>query len=237
MQNTVLEPRRFARNFTIIEAILRDRAIFFNEIRDEVKLGSKIRAMLFSCIGFLAMYGAVMGASHSIPQAISSMIKLPALFLITLGICTPSLYFFNLLFGSRQTLPQNVSLILTAMTTTAVLLFSFAPVTLFFLMTTKGYSFFVLLNVFFFALSGLMGVIFLRQGMVATSDWDNPIGADSRRKLFILWAILYAFVGTQLAWILSPFIRASGQPFIFVREMSGNFYQAVFESLGHLLGF
>lgn len=236
---TAISPdfRRFAHHFTIIEAILRDRAIFFNEIRDDVKLGGKIRAMLISCIGFLAAYGAVMGAAHSPMQAVSSMIKLPMLFLVTLGICTPSLYFFNLLFGSRQTLPQSVSLILTAMTTTSVLLFGFVPVTLFFLLTSSDYYFFALLNVFLFALSGFMGLVFLRQGMVAIADWDNPIGAKNRRMIFMLWAVLYAFVGSQLAWVLSPYIRTPGEPFILIREASGNFYGGVLNSLRQLLGF
>jgi hypothetical protein len=237
MDNTYPDVQRFARNFTIIEAILRDRAIFFNEIRDEIKLRGKIRAMLFSCVGFLAAYGAVMGASHSIPQALSSMIKLPALFLITLAICTPSLYFFNLLFGSHQTFPQSISLILTAMTTTAVLLFSFAPVTLFFLLTSSEYPFFKLLNVGCFAVSGLMGVIFLRQGMVAIADWDNPAGANTRRFIFLLWVILYAFVGSQMAWTLSPFIGAPGREFILLRQVGGNFYSDVLASLRQILGF
>lgn len=237
MDNTYPDVQRFARNFTIIEAILRDRAIFFNEIRDEIKLRGKIRAMLLSCIGFLAAYGAVMGAAHSIPQAVSSMIKLPALFLITLAICTPSLYFFNLLFGSRQTLPQTISLILTAMTTTAVLLFSFAPVTLFFLLTTSAYPFFKLLNVGCFAISGLMGVLFLRQGMVAIADWDNPAGAHTRRLIFLAWVLLYAFVGSQMAWTLSPFIGYPGHEFILLREFGGNFYSDVLASVRQILGF
>ncbi|MEP7293388.1 MAG: actin-binding WH2 domain-containing protein, partial [Chloroflexota bacterium] len=152
-------------------------------------------------------------------------------------ICTPSLYFFNLLFGSRQTLSQSISLILTAMTTTAVLLFSFAPVTLFFLLTSSEYAFFKLLNVACFAVAGLMGVIFLRQGMVAISDWDNPQSAHTRRTIFLLWVVLYAFVGTQLAWTLSPFIGDPEIPFMFVRQIGGNFYSDVFTSLRQLIGF
>ena len=35
----------------------------------------------------LAVYGAVLGASHSVGQALSSAVKLPLLFLITLAIC------------------------------------------------------------------------------------------------------------------------------------------------------
>lgn len=123
------------------------------------------------------------------------------------------------------------------MTTTAVLLFSFAPVTLFFLMSGAEYPFFVILNVVFFALCGAMGVLFLRQGMVAISDWDNPVGARQRQLVFVLWVILYGFVGSQLAWILSPFMHEPGTPFVLFREMGSNFYSGVYSNLMRLLGY
>src|SRR5512134_455459 len=161
---------------SIVEIILRNRSGFFCEIRESLGLEQKIVAMMLSSFVFLAIYGAVMGASHSLPQVISSALKLPALFLVTLIICTPSLYFFNLLFGSKQTILQNIALILTAVTTTGVLLLSFAPITLFFLTTTSGYQFFKLLNVAIFAISGAMGVLFLRQGYRASVDEETPEG-------------------------------------------------------------
>jgi len=223
-------------NFTIIERILRDRTTFFEEIRDCVALGQKIQAMLLSCITFFALYGVVMGASHSIRQALSAAGKLPVLFVVTLIICTPSLYFFNLLFGSRQTLPQNVALILTAMTTTALLLLSFAPITFFFLITTSQYEFYKLLNVAFFAVSGAMGVLFLRQGRRALNEFDNKEGVAVRRIIFLLWVVLYAFVGTQMAWTLSPFMGEPGSEFILIAQRGGNFYTDVINSLRILLG-
>src|SRR5262249_49839700 len=99
-------------NFTVIEQILRNRTLFYSEIRDNVELWAKCKAMLISCITFFALYGAVMGASHSLLQALSSFVKLPILFIVTFLICAPSLYFFNLLFGSKQTLLQHIALIL-----------------------------------------------------------------------------------------------------------------------------
>lgn len=224
-------------NFTIIERILRDRTIFFEEIRDGISLRQKIQAMLLSCITFFAIYGVVMGASHSVSQALSSAVKLPILFVVTLIICTPSLYFFNLLFGSRQTLPQHIALILTAMTTTAVLLLSFAPVTFFFLITTNQYPFFKLLNVAFFAIAGAMGVLFLRQGRRALTESDSPEGAAARRIIFLLWIVLYGFVGSQMAWTLSPFMGDPGLPFVLVAQRGGNFYSDVINSLRMLLGY
>lgn len=178
-----------------------------------------------------------MGATHSLAQVGSSAIKLPILFVVTLVICTPSLYFFNLFFGSRQTITQNIALVLTAMTTTAVLLVSFAPVTLFFLLTTSQYDFFKLLNVAVFAISGSLGISFLRQGMRITNDADNPEGADTRRTVFALWVLLYAFVGSQLAWTLSPFIGEPDYEFILFKQFGGNFYSDVITSLARLFGF
>jgi hypothetical protein len=224
-------------NFAIVETILRDRFDFYGEIRDKKGLKTKIKFMLMTTFAFLALYGAVMGTSHSPFQAISSMLKLPVLFLATLMICTPSLHFFNVFFGSRQTLLQTVSAILTGFTTTSVLLVSFAPITLFFSMSSGNYAFFKLLNVFFFAVSAALGLVFMRQGLQVVSETDNPDGYRTRRIIFALWIVLYAFVGSQMAWTLSPFIGDPGEPFIIFRQVGGNFYADVLNSIGQLASF
>jgi hypothetical protein len=221
----------------IIESILRDRVEFFGEIRDKLRLFQKNSAMLASSLIFLALYGAVMGFSHSPEQAVSSMLKLPVLFIVTLLICTPSLYFFNLLFGSRLNLWQTIALVLTTQTTIAVLLLSFAPVTLFFLITSSDYTFFKLLNIGFFGISGAMGVLFFRQAMSISSENDKTAGVVSRRYVLLLWVLLYAFVGTQMAWTLSPFFGEPDKAFIVFRQIGGNFYSDVLSSIFSLIGF
>jgi hypothetical protein len=224
------------KDLAIIETILRNRYHFFNEIREGIGLPEKMRAMLVSSIAFLALYGAVMGSTHSLWQALSSAAKLPILFLATLIVCSPTLYFFNVLFGSNQSLTQNIALILTAITVTAVLLLSFAPIALFFLLTTSHYQFFKLLNVAVFTISGGMGVVFLGQGMqvVAASGKE---GAHARRWVLRLWILVYAFVGSQMAWTLRPFIGAPSMEFELFRQLGGNFYANVLASIGEILGF
>ena len=223
------------KDLAVIEAILRNRDHFFVEIRDGVGLGDKMRAMLISSILFLALYGAVLGSTHSLWQTLSSAIKLPILFLATLIICSPTLYFFNVLFGSNQSLTQNIALILTAITVTAVVLLSFAPIVLFFLLTTSSYQFFKLLNVLIFTLSAVMGVVFLNKGMkIVSADQE---GARTRRLVMWLWVIVYAFVGSQMAWTLRPFIGAPSMQFELFRQLGGNFYSNVFASIGEILGF
>ena len=223
------------RDLGVVETILRNRVLFFHEIRDGVALGEKMRAMVVSSLVFLALYGAVMGSTHSLWQALSSAAKLPVLFLATLFICAPTLYFFNVLFGSSQSLTQNVALILTAITVTAVLLLSFAPITLFFLLTTSQYQFFKLLNVGIFSVSGVMGVLFLSQGMRIVAA--EAAGDQARRRVLRLWMFLYAFVGSQLAWTIRPFIGAPSIEFELFRQLGGNFYTNIFASLGEILGF
>ncbi len=223
-------------NLAIIETILRNRHQFFAEIRDGEKLGEKMRAMLISSIAFFALYGAVMGSTHSLWQTLSSAAKLPALFLATLIVCSPTLYFFNLIFGSNQSLTQNLALILTAITVTAVLLLSFAPILLFFLLTTSSYQFFKLLNVAIFAISAIVGVIFLSQGMQIVSAGGRE-GVGARQTVVRLWILVYAFVGSQMAWTLRPFIGAPSMKFELFRQLGGNFYANIFASIGEILGF
>jgi hypothetical protein len=223
-------------DLAVIETILRNRYHFFIEIRDGVKLQAKMRAMLLSSIVFLALYGAVLGSTHSLWQALSSAVKLPILFVATLVVCSPTLYFFNVLFGSNQSLTQNVALILTAITVTSVLLLSFTPIVLFFLLTTSGYQFFKLLNVAICAISGWMGVLFLSQGMRIVAAAGKQ-GAGARSNVVRLWILLYGFVGSQMAWTLRPFIGAPAMKFELFRQLGGNFYSNILVSIGEMLGF
>jgi len=218
--------------FTVIEHILRNRKDFFDEIQTSSEVTTKIRDMLISSITFFALYGAVLGSSNSALQALSSAIKLPILFLITLIICLPTLYFFNLLFGSRLTLPQTLALILTAITVTSVLTLSFAPISLFFWLTAPNYQFFKLLNVAIFTLTGFFGLTFLVSGMSHVQQEDKR---TPRSFILRMWIFVYGFVGTQMAWTLRPFLGAPGYPFQIFRQLGGNFYVNVAESIWGIL--
>jgi hypothetical protein len=224
------------RYFTVLIGLLRDRAAFLEEIRSGVKLDSKSIALLICSSLFFAVYGAIIGSFHSWAQALSSAVKLPALYLITLIICFPTLYFFNILFGSRKTFGQHFVMLMTAVSVISVLLFSFAPITLFFLISTYNYQFFMLLNVAFFAITGFIGIKFLYQGMRIMAEQDSE-GKETRMSILRFWLILYAFVGTQLAWTLRPFFGMPGSPFVLFRELEGNFYLSLMQAIGEIMGF
>ncbi len=151
----------------VIERLLRDRDGIWRQIIDEHDLKRLNLQMLASSMLSLALYGAVLGASNSALQALSSFVKLPLLFLCTLAICLPTLYLFNLVFGARLSVLQAVTLIMVTITVLSVLTLAFAPISLFFLVTAQSYSFFKLLNVAILTLTAVVGLRFLTAGMAA----------------------------------------------------------------------
>lgn len=219
--------------FSTVIFLLRERKEFLSEIHQGIRLKSKITALLISSSCFFALYGAIIGAFHSPLQVLSSAIKLPALYLITLLVCMPTLYIFNVLFGSKESIGQHFTFLLTAVSVIAILLCGFAPVTLFFLITVNDYNFFLLLNVAIFALTGIVGVSFLYQVMKPIGDNDTAQGIKVRTNILRFWLVLYGFVGSQLGWTLRPFFGSPGQ-FELFRPREGNFFSGVVNAIINL---
>ncbi|MBN1171766.1 MAG: hypothetical protein JXA67_06290 [Micromonosporaceae bacterium] len=157
----------------IVERILRDREEIWRQIAERRDLVSMVRHMVLSSSLSLALFGAVLGSSNGLLQAVSSTIKLPVLFLATLAICLPTLYLFNLVFGARLLMSQAVALIMVCVTVTSVLTLAFAPISLFFRITAQSYPFFKLLNVCVLLLTALVGLRFLTAGMRALNEYPT----------------------------------------------------------------
>jgi len=215
--------------FSTVISLLRDRDEFLSEIHQGVRLKSKMTALMISSFCFFSLYGAIVGAFHSPLQVLSSAIKLPALYLITLIVCLPTLYIFNVLFGAKQSIAQHFTYLLTAISVIALLLCGFAPVTLFFLITVNDYHFFLLLNVLIFAITGILGVSFLYQVMKPIAPDDKAQGVKIRTTILRFWLVLYGFVGSQLGWTLRPFFGYPGQ-FELFRPREGSFFTGVWNS-------
>lgn len=219
---------------TFVE-LLQDRDRFIKEIVEGISLGEKIRALSVVAFLTLALYGLIIGSQHSLLQGISSSIKLPILFLLTNAICLPTLFIFGSFFGSKRSALQTAALLLAGTAIIGIVLVGFAPVTVFFIVTTNHYQFLKLLNVAFFTTAGILGIVFFNRFLAqSTDDVKELVGA--RKHFLQFWYLLYAFVGTQLAWTLRPFFGSPNKPFEFLRGLGGNFYTDVFNSLGHLFG-
>ena len=113
-----------------------------------------------ACMGALAIMGGDTSRWMHIP---SSMVKVPALFLLTLIINVPSLYTFNALVGSRLRMMSVIPLLAASVAVMLAVLASLGTIVAFFSISTTSYPFMVLLAVFVFALSGILGLRFLLQ--------------------------------------------------------------------------
>lgn len=223
-------------HFSILMQLLRDRDNFWIDISKEVRLEKKIVGLLICNSVFFAIYGGIIGSFHSWLQMFASAVKLPALYLITLIICLPTLYFFDLISGSQRSFGQYLALLLSSMSIISVMLFCFAPITLLFRLSINDYEFFKLFNVFIFAVTGFIGINFFYRAMLFLNEQDTE-KPKYRNSIFKGWLVLYAFVGSQLGWTLRPFFGTLGKEFELFRDIEGNVYVHLFKVISHILGF
>ena len=217
--------------FSIMPEFLRDPDAFFASIQRNEDVKHKARTLFLVSIFSFMVYGFMVGLTKSPLQALSSAIKVPILFLSTMGFCLPALYFFSLaLLGTPLKMIQVLAVVLSGISVTAFLLLGLAPVTLFFVLTSSNYAFFQLLAVGFVGLSACIGVYFLWRGMTSVETARDDALKGLGNRILMLWILLYGFVGTQMTWRLSPFIGKPNDPFYFVRPSRDNFYIDVFHA-------
>jgi len=198
-----------------------------------------IRIMCVIAIAMSAAYGAVMGATNLLQSSdlssfakfvmiTVSAVKVPVLFLLTLVIVIFPIYVSSAFVGTRFTFTQIAGYMVTACCVTSVALASMASVSFFFALTSTSYHFIKLLHVLVFAYAGVTGLTYLGRALDEAATLQ---GKHAPFGLRIVWLALYSFVGTQLAWVLRPFIGNPDKPFELFRPRSGNFYESVFNSL------
>jgi hypothetical protein len=244
-----------------LDSILRGETTRPSRLREgQLDIPASGLAMLILLLG--ALYGFCMGwfalFNRDTPeymQVLASMIKVPALFLLTLVVTFPSLYVFNALVGSRLGPPAMLRLLVAALAVTLAVLASFGPIVAFFSLTTTSYPFMILLNVAFFSVSGTLGLTFLLQtlhrltligGQPVTPPTPpaEPEGALDRiegsvlgknvKAVFTCWVVVFALVGAQMSWVLRPFIGYPGQPFQWFRVRESHFFEGVRRALVEL---
>jgi len=207
---------------------------FYEQIIDVQDMTSKILNRLFILLLFSFIYGAFMGCFNGFLQAISSGIKVPILFTLIIIICFPAFFVIQSILGSKLTILQMISVILSGFVMITTILVSFAPIILFFLITGGSYAFIQLLHVAIFVLAGLFGMNSIIEALIFSCEKKN-IYPKVGVQVFKFWIVILAFVGAQLAWSLRPFIGAKSLPFQIFREQEGNIYQSIIYAIGDLL--
>lgn len=187
------------------------------------------RFLLSLIIVLYAVYGVSMGVYRGgFPAAVSGL-KLPFLYVLTLAICFPCFYVLNGLLGSRLDARHCLRLLLLATSANAVALASYAPVSFFFAFTTStssstGYPFLVLMHVIVFAVAGLSSILVIVLVFRATAAVR---GTRVRSAFLASYACLYALVGSQMSWVLRPWIGAWTVTYHPFRPLGGSFAESV----------
>src|SRR5881392_187906 len=217
-----------------LSALLSDRERFFEDVVADTGLRAKLRYALLTIVLPSGFFGLVAGAYSGPAQALSAGIKLPFLFFATFAVCFPAFFVVQVLVGSRLRLVQVVVLVFGALALTSVLLAAFVPITAFFLITGANYYFQHLLNIAIAGVAGLFGMYALHEGLSVVCE---KRGVYPRKALTIMraWALLFAFVGIQLAWSLRPFLGDRNQPFQVFGSYQGNFYAAIIYAVNKLM--
>ncbi|MDJ0717827.1 MAG: actin-binding WH2 domain-containing protein [Prochloraceae cyanobacterium] len=223
-------------HYSILMQFLRERSTFLEDISNRKRIEQKIFALLVCSSIFFAIYGAIIGSFHGGLQMFSSAIKLPSLYLLTLLICLPALFFFDVVLGSKHSLGQYLVLLLASISLISVMLFGFAPITLFFRLSIDDYNFFTLLNVAVFTVTGLIGVNFFYRSMIFLNNKQEE-QREKSRIILKSWLVLYGFVGSQLGWTLRPFFGSPGKSFELFRDIESNFYIQIVKMFFGLFGF
>lgn len=211
--------------------LLNHRESIFDMIADGKNLDQMLRYFgLFTAL-FAALFGATLGFYALNLQIVFAAVKAPILIFGTVAICLPALFTFNMLLGSKLSFKQTSAMLSVTAYIMATVLVSLSLIVLFFIVSTSSKNFILLLNVAAFGIAGLFGVRMLWMGM---NYLTIKSGYEPNRQIIQIWTLIYIFVGTQLAWILRPFIGSPGETVLF-RNIEGNFYQAVFHAFVNLI--
>jgi len=189
------------------------------------------------------LYGAAMGWWRSPLQGFYTAFKLPLVILLTTvgnallnGMLAPLL---GLNIGFRQSL----TVVLSSFTIAAAILGSFSPQVFFIVWNTpavtasshlsgRAYSFMQLTHVALIAFAGVVANLRLFPLLQSLSK-SNGVAC----KVLFAWLAGNLFLGSQICWVLRPFI---GPPemkveFLGSHPFQGSLYETVFEAARHLI--
>ena len=194
------------------------------------------------CLG-AGCFGAAMGSWRSPLQALYTAIKLPLVILLTtLGNSLLNAMLAPLL-GLNLSYRQTSAVILMTFAITAVMLGALSPVAWFVVWNTPPltaamrlsspeYGVMQLTLAGFIALAGVVGNVHL---LPFLSEWAGNVA--TARKVLFAWLAGNLFLGSQIAWVLRPFIWDPARPVEFIgREyLHGSFFETVFEAARRLI--
>jgi len=158
-----------------LDRILRGEATRLVALRED-NLKTPLGGLLAVILLMAALYGVCMGffagfreGGPFFMQWLAGVVKVPALFFLTVVVTFPSLYVFNALVGSRLSCVAVFRLLVASLAVNVAVLASLGPIVAFFSVSTTSYPFLLLLNVLAFVVSGGLGFAFMLQTLYRLS--------------------------------------------------------------------
>lgn len=203
---------------------------------------SLVRFCVAAIVIGAGMYGMVMGCWRDPWQALFTGIKLPLVILLTTlgngllnGMLAP-------LLGFNATFRQSLTIVLMTFATASVILGALNPVALFVVWNTPPLSAATQLSSPEYGLMQLTLAVLTTSAGIAGNVHALPLlskwtkSAAVARKVLVAWLAGNLFLGSQICWVLRPFIWDPAGPTRFIgREyFRGSFYETVFEALRRL---
>jgi hypothetical protein len=144
------------------------------------------------------------------------------------------------LLGLNLTFRQSLQAVLMSQTVTSAILGAFSPI-IFFLVwnappmsapNAATYRIIMVAHVAMISFAGTAGNLRLAQLLERVSG-----SAAISRRVLLGWLAGNFLLGSQLSWILRPFIGSPNLPVQFLRDhpLDGNFYETIFGAIRHLL--
>lgn len=190
-----------------------------------------------------ALYGFVFGLWRAPEQALYAAVKLPLLLLSIVAASAVINGFLALLLRARIGVMQGLVAILLSLSVAAVMLAAIAPVALLFVLGVPGpghptatpeelyrtAEYVLLFHTIVIGACGIAGNLRLFRLLKRLAP-----APGIARRVFASWLLVDGLVGTQLSWILRPFLCKPTLEPEFVRKdaLAGNF----FEELARILG-
>ena len=202
---------------------------------------ARVALWLAVTVGGSAAFGAALGWWRAPEQALYTAVKLPLVLLSTaLGNALLNAMLAPLL-GVNIDLRQSLLAVLMSFTIVGAILGGVAPLLAFVIWNAPPlarsasagttHAFILLTIVAAIAFAGVAANVRLLRLLARLGG-----GAANARRVLCAWLAVNLFLGSQLAWILRPFIGTPGLPVQFLRDdpFKGGFYDAVFYALRKL---
>ena len=213
---------RFPGSLSVASAVLKEQGAIVRDVAQGKNLVGYVSGLALCTILMAAFYGAVIGLYQPGMQTLFAAVKMPLIILGTALMCTPTFFVFNAIFGSKLSLGQTLALVLLLSAATTLVLAAFAPIAWFFTVSTRGQGFLIFLHVSVFVVAcsfGMRALLVARRYLEYLITTHRAISPG----LLIVWLVIVAFVGLQMAWYMRPLLEPgpfhTGEPGLFIEAL------------------